>query len=245
MFENLKRAIKDLSDGKFIMVYDLDNREEEVDLVILAEKVTPIHVYRLRHDAGGLICIAMSNEISIALGLPFMLDIFANVTNQYPIFNMVAPDAVMPYGDKPSFSITVNHVETYTGITDVDRALTISEFGKLGNEIVHNGSDNKKYQNIFGSNFRAPGHTHLLIAAKELLSERKGHTELTVSLTHIGKKLLNLNITPCTVLCEMLDGETGKALSLEKARKYAKQNNIIMINGQEIIEAFDYIMRAQ
>ncbi|MFX0132923.1 MAG: 3,4-dihydroxy-2-butanone-4-phosphate synthase, partial [Candidatus Hodarchaeota archaeon] len=41
MFENLKKAIKALSEGKFIMVYDQDDREAEVDLVVLAEKVTP------------------------------------------------------------------------------------------------------------------------------------------------------------------------------------------------------------
>ena len=36
-----------------------------------------------------------------------------------------------PYGDKPSFSITLNHVNTYTGITDYDRALTISSLSKV------------------------------------------------------------------------------------------------------------------
>ncbi|NVM03164.1 MAG: 3,4-dihydroxy-2-butanone-4-phosphate synthase [Candidatus Helarchaeota archaeon] len=245
MFEKLKRAIKALSEGKFIMVYDQDNREAEVDLVVLAEKVTSNHVYHLRHDAGGLICIAMANEISKAIELPFMLDIYNKISNIYSVFNHCSPDAAMPYGDKPSFSITINHINTYTGITDNDRALTISEFGKLGCEIINNGSNINKYKKVFGSNFRAPGHTHLLIAAKGLLAERKGHTELTVSLAVIGNKMLGLDITPCTVLCEMLDGTTGKALSLEKAKQYAKENNIAMINGKEITEAFEYIMRAQ
>ncbi|MHA1298579.1 MAG: 3,4-dihydroxy-2-butanone-4-phosphate synthase [Candidatus Helarchaeota archaeon] len=244
MFEKLKRAIKDLSEGKFIMVYDQEDREAEVDLVILAEKVTPKHVYRLRHDAGGLICIAMSNEIGRALKLPFMLQIYSKVSETFPIFLDVAPDIAMPYGDKPSFSITINHRKNHTGITDIDRSTTISEFGKLGSEIVHNGARTKKYQKLFGSSFRAPGHTHLLIAAEGLLAKRKGHTELTVSLAHIGNKLFNMDITPCTVLCEMLDGETGKALSLKKAREYAEKNNIIMINGHEIIEAFEQAMRS-
>ncbi|MHA1377833.1 MAG: 3,4-dihydroxy-2-butanone-4-phosphate synthase [Candidatus Helarchaeota archaeon] len=244
MFEKLKRAIKDLADGKFIMVYDQDDREAEVDLVVLAEKVTPRHVFRLRHDAGGLICIAMANEIGKALKLPFMLQIYSKVSTEYPIFFDVAPDIAMPYGDKPSFSITINHRKNRTGITDIDRSTTISEFGKLGNEIVHNGAKTKKYQKLFGSNFRAPGHTHLLIAADGLLAKRKGHTELTISLTEIGNKVFGLDITPCTVLCEMLDGSTGRALSLKKAKEYAKQNGIIMINGQEIIDAFKH-MRAQ
>ncbi len=245
MFERLKRAIRDLSEGKFIMVYDQDDREAEVDLVVLAEKITPKHVYTLRHDAGGLICIAMASEIGKALKLPFMLQVYSKVSEDFPIFLEVAPDIAMPYGDKPSFSITINHRKNRTGITDIDRSLTISEFGRLGNEIVNNGTDTSKYQKIFGASFRAPGHTHLLIAAEGLLTERKGHTELTVSISVIANKMFGLSITPCTVLCEMLDGETGKALSLEKAKEYARKNGIVMINGQEIIEAFENVMSAQ
>ena len=181
----------------------------------------------------------MDNKIGQALELPFMLEVYSKVTEDFPIFLDVAPDIVMPYGDKPSFSITVNHRKNRTGITDIDRSTTISEFGRLGNQIVHNGGDYSNYKKIFGESFRAPGHTHLLIAAKGLLSKRKGHTELTVALTYIGNKLFNMNITPCTVLCEMLDGETGKALALDKAKQYAEKNNIVMINGKEIIEAFE------
>ena len=38
-----------------------------------------------------------------------------------------------PYGDRPTFSLSVNHYQTYTGITDKDRALTISEMAKIFN----------------------------------------------------------------------------------------------------------------
>jgi len=79
MNENIEQAIRELSLGKFVLVYDVDGREEEVDLVCLAEKVTPHHVYQLRNDAGGLICIAMHAKIAEKLGLPFMLEIYSNV----------------------------------------------------------------------------------------------------------------------------------------------------------------------
>ena len=36
-----------------------------------------------------------------------------------------------PYGDHPTFSISINHKQTYTGITDRDRALTIKEMSTL------------------------------------------------------------------------------------------------------------------
>ena len=232
MNENVRKAISDLAKGKFVLVYDIDGREEEVDLVCLAQKVTPKHVFHLRHDAGGLICIAMHANIAEKLGLPFMAEIYSNVLNQYTIFNQIAPDIVAPYGDKPSFSVTVNHIDTYTGITDNDRALTISEFGMLGDQIFRNGGSIETYRSIFGSKFRAPGHTHLLIANKNLVKERLGHTELTVTLAFMG------NLSPVSVLCEMLDGTTGKALSIAKAKVYAEENNLVMIEGNEIVEAY-------
>ena len=233
MNENVRNAISDLANGKFVLVYDVDGREEEVDLVCLAVKVTPSHVYHLRHDAGGLICIAMHAIVAEKLGLPFMAEIYSNVLNQYTVFNQIAPDAVAPYGDKPSFSVTVNHIDTYTGITDNDRALTISEFGMLGDQVFRNGGNVETYRSIFGSKFRAPGHTHLLIANKNLVHGRLGHTELTVTLAYMG------NLSPVSVLCEMLDGTTGKALSIAKAKVYAKENNLVMIEGNEIVEAYN------
>jgi len=235
--EIIYRAIQELAKGKFILVYDVDGREEEVDMVVLAEKVTNKHVYRLRHDAGGLICIAMDKKIGDALGLPFMAEIYSKLRGEYEIFETVAPyghkDERCSYGDKPSFSITINHKNTRTGITDFDRALTISEFGKLGGQVFNNGTSFNTYREIFGKNFRAPGHTHLLLAAPRLLRDRQGHTELTVALARLG------NLNPVIVLCEMLDGTTGKALSLEKARKYAKEHDLVMVEGKEIIEAFN------
>ena len=232
MDENISLAIKNLAEGKFVLVYDIDGREEEVDLVCLAEKVTPKHIYHLRHDAGGLICIAMHANIAKKLGLPFMAEIYSNVIEHYSIFDQIAPDIVAPYGDKPSFSVTINHVDTYTGITDIDRALTIREFGLLGTEVFRNGGSIANYQNLFGSKFRAPGHTHLLIANKDLVKGRMGHTELTVTLAYMG------GLSPVSVLCEMLDGKTGKALSISQAKEYAKNYNLVMVEGNEIIKAY-------
>jgi 3,4-dihydroxy 2-butanone 4-phosphate synthase len=45
-------------------------------------------------------------------------------------------------------------------------------------------------------------------------------------------------ITPAMVVCEMLDDNNGKALSKEKAKEYGKDNGLIFLEGQEIIEAY-------
>ncbi|MBY9007078.1 MAG: 3,4-dihydroxy-2-butanone-4-phosphate synthase [Candidatus Lokiarchaeota archaeon] len=233
MDEKIKRAFKELNDGKFVLIYDKDGREEEVDLICLAEKVSPRHIYHLRNDGGGLICIAMHASIAKFLGLPFMTDVYSKVKEEHPVFSKISRGEVCPYGDKPSFSITINHVNTYTGIIDIDRALTIKEFGILGKNIFNNGTNNELLLEGFNSNFRAPGHVHLLIAHENLVKDRMGHTELSVSLAYMG------NLSPVTVLCEMLDKENGKALSIEKARQYAKKNNLIMIKGNDILKAFN------
>jgi 3,4-dihydroxy 2-butanone 4-phosphate synthase len=134
--------------------------------------------------------------------------------------NMVM--GMAPYGDHPTFSISVNHKRTYTGITDSDRALTIKEMANLYN------SDNPKKQ--FTSSFKTPGHVPLLLASDGLLSSRKGHTEMSIYLAKLAK------LHPVSAICEMMDAETYAALSVEKAKKYAEENAIPFIDGKELYE---------
>jgi len=68
----------------------------------------------------------------------------------------------------------------------------------------------------------------LLRAATGLLDERRGQTELSIQLALIS------GITPSMVVCEMLDGCTGKALSKEDAKKYATMYNMPFIEGKNI-----------
>ncbi|MEM3401866.1 MAG: 3,4-dihydroxy-2-butanone-4-phosphate synthase, partial [Candidatus Hadarchaeales archaeon] len=57
-------AIKDLRKGKFILIHDFAERENEVDFVVLAEKVKPEHIAQMRRDGGGLICTAIHPRIA-------------------------------------------------------------------------------------------------------------------------------------------------------------------------------------
>jgi 3,4-dihydroxy 2-butanone 4-phosphate synthase len=70
----------------------------------------------------------------------------------------------------------------------------------------------------------------LLIASKGLIAKRQGHTEMAVYLTQLA------NLTPLAAICEMMDSETYSALSVEKAKKYAKENAIPFVIGKEILE---------
>jgi 3,4-dihydroxy 2-butanone 4-phosphate synthase len=80
----------------------------------------------------------------------------------------------------------------------------------------------------FSNDFRAPGHVPILIASKDLLYERTGHTELCVYLVKIA------GLVPSVIICEMLDSSTGKALSIDRGRNYASKNNIPLIESSEL-----------
>jgi len=217
----LELAIASLKRGEFVLVHDSAGRENEIDMVAAAEFVTPEHVARMRQHGGGLICIAIDNSFGQNLGIKYMHDILSNSDS----FDSKSKEMIMglaPYGDHSTFSITINHYQTYTGITDRDRALTIREMANLFK------IENKR--NKFVSSFKTPGHVPLLIGSRGLLASRQGHTEMSIYLAQLAE------LVPVTAICEMMDAETYSALSFEKAQHYAKQNAIPFIDGKELIE---------
>ena len=214
-------AISSLKRGEFVMIHDSDGRENEIDMVVAAEFVTPEHIVRMRKHAGGLICLAIDDSLAEKLQLRYMHNMLSSSDHlDDESKKMVMGTA--PYGDHPTFSLTINHKQTYTGITDRDRALTIKEMSTLYKK------DNPKQ--IFNSNFKTPGHVPLLLASNGLLSSRTGHTEMSVYLTQLA------NLSPITTICEMMDSETYSALSVKKAERYAKENAIPFVNGKELLE---------
>ncbi|MFH0860054.1 MAG: 3,4-dihydroxy-2-butanone-4-phosphate synthase [Candidatus Altiarchaeota archaeon] len=217
---NLEKAIENLKAGRFILVHDSGEREDETDMVLAAESATKEKIARMRLDAGGLICVAVGKSISERLGLPYMHDMQQDSSDKYPVLAKIVANDI-PYDEKSSFSVAVNHRKTFTGITDEDRALTIREFGKLCESPTIDD---------FGKSFRSPGHVHLLRSSG--LENRQGHTELSTAL------MRGASLTECAVICEMLDGRTYTSLKAEKAREYAKKNRLVMLETDEIIEAY-------
>ncbi|HJU13911.1 MAG TPA: 3,4-dihydroxy-2-butanone-4-phosphate synthase [Candidatus Nitrosotalea sp.] len=220
---SLEEALNSLRRGEFVLLHDGDTRENEVDMVVAADFVTPAHIARMRQDAGGLICLSINNAFAKKLGLSYMHDILSASQSLDAVSKgMIIGKA--PYGDRPSFSVSINHKDTYTGVTDRDRALTMSEMANLYKASVENKKE------VFNSSFRTPGHVPLLIASEGLLASRLGHTEMSVYLATLA------GLSPVTVICEMLDSETYGALSAEKAKKYAKQNAIPYFDGSSLVE---------
>ena len=199
--------------GDPVLVHDAADREGEVDVIYPAAAVTPAAVARLRNDAGGLVCVALADPVATAFDLPFLADI---------IDHPAAANHV-GYDDRSSFSLTVNHRDTYTGITDADRALTITALAEAART---------PERTTFADQFRTPGHVHVLRAAPGLLADRRGHTELGLALAEAAGR------APAVVVCEMLDDETGAALPVADARAYARRHDLAFVEGADLVDAF-------
>ncbi len=210
--EKIEKAAEQLKAGRMVVVYDGDTREGEADIMVGAGFVKPETVRVLRKDAGGLICVAIGGEDAKRIGLPFYTDILEKSGRAAAKLAC----SRTAYGDKPAFSVAVNHKDVYTGITDEDRALTIS---KIDETISGPAS-------VFIDSFYSPGHVFLLIGRG--LENRKGHTELSLALAERAG-------LDAMVLCEMLG--QGKALSKNKAKAYALAHGLVFLEGKEIIEA--------
>ncbi len=216
----IEEAVKSFRKGKPVLIYDYDDREGETDIAIPALNVKPKDVAMMRIDGGGLICVAISYEAAEKLGLPFMHEILEAASSKFASLKGFAKK--VPYDSRSSFSLWVNHVDTYTGITDLDRSLTIRKIGEAVERVLRG----EKFD--FAKEFRSPGHVALLKAAERLIEERRGQTELSVALAKLA------GITPAVAICEMLDEETGKALPKEKAMEYAEENGIPFVEGKEL-----------
>jgi 3,4-dihydroxy 2-butanone 4-phosphate synthase len=208
----VEAAVEAFREGSPVLVHDAADREGETDLIYPAGAVTPEDVSRMRNDAGGLVCVALADEVAEAFDLPLLED---------ALDHPAAGDHDLGYDERSSFSLSVNHRDTYTGITDEDRAKTITELAAAAAD---------PEDTDFAAAFRAPGHVHLLRAAPDLLEDREGHTELGIALAEAAEREL------AVVVCEMMDDETGGALSPDDAKAYAERYGFPYLEGSAVIE---------
>src|ERR1700677_3063695 len=112
--ETIEKAITDIREGRMVIVVDDENRENEGDLVLAAEKATPASVNFMAKEGRGLICVPMLGEDLDRLGLASM------VTRESDHFGT-------------AFTVSVDAKEgVTTGISAYDRAHTIQPMVKTG-----------------------------------------------------------------------------------------------------------------
>ena len=95
---NLDKALEAIRNGEFVLVFDDDDREGEVDMIIASEFVTPKSIATMRNDAGGLICNCLHADFCDAIHLPFMVDIMKAAAEKYPELAEYELIAMFPIG---------------------------------------------------------------------------------------------------------------------------------------------------
>ncbi len=214
-------VIEEFIRGTPVLIHDSSSREDETDIVVYAGKIDTDKIYLMRTLGGGLLCYATTEKVTRALGIPFADEIYSNIPTLRPL-----TEKRLSYGDRPAFTIWVNHIEATTGIRDKDRALTIRKLHELTVKTINNNIEDAK--RMLATEFQAPGHVPLLAARG--LDKRRGHTELSIALTEMG------NAVPSVAFIEMLD--YGDRLPADKARKLAEEKGFLFVEGSDIIEAY-------
>ena len=159
-------AIDAFRHGDPVCLFDADHREGETDLLFSGAHATPSVMRRLRQECGGLLFLAIGHEIGEQFGLPFLQDLHTDaglVANHPVLRHLITND--LPYDRRSAFTLSLNHRETFTGITDRDRSLTTRRFAELAGEL--DGVDSAISQRRLGEEFRTPGHIPVCRETKE------------------------------------------------------------------------------
>ena len=105
-YNTVEEAIRDLQDGKIILVTDDPDRENEGDMICAAQFATQENINFMATHAKGLICTPMSAELAAKLNFPQMVS--ENTDNH-----------------ETAFTVSIDHVDTTTGISAAERAYTM------------------------------------------------------------------------------------------------------------------------
>ena len=111
----VESAISDIRKGKLVIVRDSQDRENEADLIMAAEQATATNINFMIRQGGGLICVAMTQDRAMKLGLPAMVR---------------ADENAQSLGC--NFTVTVDARKgVTTGISAADRATTVRALANL------------------------------------------------------------------------------------------------------------------
>jgi 3,4-dihydroxy 2-butanone 4-phosphate synthase / GTP cyclohydrolase II len=108
-FATIEDALVEIQDGRMVIIVDDEDRENEGDLMVAAEKVTPEAINFMATHGRGLICLAMTGQRLDDLNIPLMVSDHSNTS---------------PYGTAFCVSIEARR-NVSTGISAFDRARTI------------------------------------------------------------------------------------------------------------------------
>lgn len=194
-FSTIEEAVEELRNGRMIICTDDPDRENEGDLICAAEFATTANINFMATFAKGLICMPMSKAYCEKLDLPQMVE---NNTDNHAT----------------AFTVTIDHVDTTTGISAVERSYTAMKCVE---------------EDVKPEDFRRPGHMFPLEAKEGGVFERGGHTEGTVDLLRIaGLKEVGL-------CCEIMK-ENGEMMRTSDLKEFAQLHNLKLITIKALKE---------
>lgn len=194
VFDAIEDALMDLKKGKIVIVVDDEDRENEGDFIALADYATPEVINFMITEGRGLVCVPITPDRAESLDLPPMV---ARNTDNHGT----------------AFTVSIDHVDTDTGISAYERSLTIKAMIDPKTQPEH---------------FRRPGHIFPLIAKKGGVLRRAGHTEAAVDLAQL------CGASPAGVICEIIK-EDGTMARLPDLVEFKKQHDMKLICIRDLI----------
>ena len=195
MFNTIDEILEDIRAGKPVVILDDDKRENEGDIIFAAEHASTENVNFMAKYARGLICMPMDESYSDKYNLPQMC--IVNTDNH-----------------ATAFSVSIDHIDTTTGISAEERGYTARKFAD---------DDSKK------EDFRRPGHMFPLQAKAGGVIERPGHTEATVDLCRLA------GCKPVGLCCEIMNDD-GTMARLDDLQKFAKEHELKIATIEQLIK---------
>ncbi len=189
MLNTLEDALAALAAGQSIIVVDDEDRENEGDFICVGRHMTPENINLMASLGKGLICMPMAESVAQRLALPPMC-------------------AVNTDNHTTAFTVSIDHVETTTGISAFERAHTAL---KALDETSR------------PEDFRRPGHMFPLVAKPGGVLVRNGHTEATVDLARL------VGEPPVGLCCEIM-AEDGTMMRLPQLLELAKTLKLPIIS---------------
>jgi len=151
MFSTINEAIGDIHDGKIVILVDDEDRENEGDFVMAAEKVTPEAINFMTKEGRGLVCLSLTPERVEKLALPMMVDRFQNASRFGTPFtvsieakegavssDLVTPGHIFPLRARPGGVLRrAGHTE---GAVDLARMAGLDPSGVICEVMKDNGT---------------------------------------------------------------------------------------------------------
>ena len=193
-YNTIDEAIAAIKAGQMVLVTDDEDRENEGDLIMAAELCTPEAINFMAKEARGLICMPADSEVMDKLQFGAMVT--HNTDNH-----------------ETAFSVSIDHVDTTTGISAYERAYTMKKCAEPGAQ---------------PSDFRRPGHVFPLRARKGGVLVRTGHTETTVDLCKLA------GLQPVGICCEIMNDD-GHMARTPDLIEFAKKHKLVFITVAELV----------